>query len=81
MDSICGCGEGKQEVEHVLFNCKNKEIISIHEHFEERYCRYVKNFKIKEVSSEPLEILNVIPKCQTSENACVYWSYMSIDCS
>ena len=27
--SICVCGGGEQEVEHALFNCKNKEIISI----------------------------------------------------
>ena len=51
-NSACICDEGEQEVEHVLFNCKNKEIIyiSIREHFEDRYCRYVKNFKVKPVS-------------------------------
>ena len=59
-NSTCICGE---EVKHVLFNCKNKEIISICEHFEDRYCRYVKNFKAKPVSSKTLEILNVIPNC------------------
>ena len=52
---------------YVLFNCKNKEIISIHKHFEDRYCRYVKHFKTKLVSSKTLEILNVMPKYQTSE--------------
>ena len=41
----CECGEGKQEVEHVLFNCKNEEIILICDNFEEGYCKYVKNFK------------------------------------
>ena len=65
--STCVCGEGKQEVEHVLFNCKNKEIISIREHFEQRYCRYVKDFKTKPVSSKTQEFLNVMPECQTSE--------------
>ena len=50
MNSTCICSEGEQEVEHVLFNCKNKEIIPIRKHFEERYCRYVKNFKTKPVS-------------------------------
>ena len=34
-NSTCLCGEGKQEVEHVLLNYKNKEIILIHENFEE----------------------------------------------
>ena len=64
---LCICGEGEQEVEHVLFNCKNKEIIPICEHFEDRYCRHVKNFKAKPVSSKSLEILNVIPNCHISD--------------
>ena len=51
----------------MLFNCKNKELISIREHFEDRYCRYVKNFKAKPVSSKTLEILNVIPNCHISD--------------
>ena len=38
MKSTCICGEGKQEVEHVLFSCKNKEIIPIRKYFEEKYC-------------------------------------------
>ena len=33
MNSTCICGEGKREVEHVLFNCMNKEIIPICELF------------------------------------------------
>ena len=48
--SICVCGGGEQEVEHVVFICKNKEIILIRKNFEERYCRYVKNFKTKPIS-------------------------------
>ena len=44
-NSICVCGEGEQEVKHVLFNCKDEEIISIRKNFKERYCRHVKNFK------------------------------------
>ena len=31
--SICTCGDGEQEVEHVIFICKNKEMILIHENF------------------------------------------------
>ena len=51
----------------MLFICKKKEIISIRKHFEDRYCRYVKNFKAKPVSSKTLEILNVIPNCHISD--------------
>ena len=50
----------------MLFNCKNKEIISIRETFEERFCKYVENFKTKSVSSKTLEIFNVMPTCHTS---------------
>ena len=55
--------ENKKEVEYMLFNCKNKKIISISEHFEERYCRYVKNVKTTPVSSKIREILNAMPTC------------------
>ena len=50
MNSTCICGEGEQEVEYVLFSCKNREIIPIRKYFEEKYCRYVKDFKTKSVS-------------------------------
>ena len=29
-NSNSACGEGAQEVEHVLFNCKNKDIIRLY---------------------------------------------------
>ena len=60
----------------MLYNCKNKEIISIHNHFEKRYLRCVKNFKIKPVSTKIKEILNVMPTChdlnKDSANSNIY---------
>ena len=39
-NSTSACGECEHEVEPVLFNGKNKEIITICDHFEEKYCRH-----------------------------------------
>ena len=53
-----------------------RQIISICEHFEERYSRYVKNFKTKPLSSNTLEILNVMPKCHSPDRDILVKSFI-----
>ena len=48
----------------MLFNFKNKEIISMRENFEEKYYRYVKTFRTKSII---YETLNGMPPCHTSD--------------